>query len=726
MNKESLTERDICIKYIVPAIQSAGWDIQHQVREEHFFIDSQVLMKGKTVKRGKRKFADFVLSLKPNMPLAIIEAKDNNHSVGSGMQQGLEYARTLDIPFVFSTNGDSFLFHDRLATAGTVEQELALDQFPSTAELWQRYRQAKGINEAKLPVITQDYYSDGSGRTPRYYQSIAINRTVEAVSNGQKRALLVMATGTGKTFTAFQLIWRLWKSGKAKRILFLADRNILVDQTKSNDFKPFGSAMTKIKDRKIDKSHEIYLSLYQAVSGSEEENDIYRQFSPDFFDLIVIDECHRGSPDENSAWRKILDYFSSATHVGLTATPKETEDVSNSHYFGEPVYTYSLKQGIEDGFLAPYKVIRIDFDKDIQGWRPQAGQVDKHGQVIDDRIYNQKDMDRNLVMEQRTALVAKKVTEFLKATNRFDKTIVFCDDIDRAERMRKALVNENADLVAQNHKYIMQITGDNAEGKAELDQFIQPEEKYPVIAFTSALMTTGVDAKTRKLILLAKHIKSMTKFKQIIDRGTRIDEDYDKLYFTIMDFKTATELFADPDFDGHPVQIYQPGPTDPPLPPDDGETDTSDGDGVTGTGSGSESGTGTGGNGKEPILAELEENGVLIAELAEHVGKDFDPFDLVCHVAFDQPPLTRRERADNVKKRNYFAKYGEQTRAVLLALLEKYADEGIETIESPGILKVQPLDKFGTPVEIIRLFGGVDKYQSALKELESALYTLVK
>ncbi len=726
MNKESLTERDICIKYIVPAIQSAGWDIQHQVREEHFFIDSQVLMKGKTVKRGKRKFADFVLSLKPNMPLAIIEAKDNNHSVGSGMQQGLEYARTLDIPFVFSTNGDSFLFHDRLATAGTVEQELALDQFPSTAELWQRYRQAKGINEAKLPVITQDYYSDGSGRTPRYYQSIAINRTVEAVSNGQKRALLVMATGTGKTFTAFQLIWRLWKSGKAKRILFLADRNILVDQTKSNDFKPFGSAMTKIKDRKIDKSHEIYLSLYQAVSGSEEENDIYRQFSPDFFDLIVIDECHRGSPDENSAWRKILDYFSSATHVGLTATPKETEDVSNSHYFGEPVYTYSLKQGIEDGFLAPYKVIRIDFDKDIQGWRPQAGQVDKHGQVIDDRIYNQKDMDRNLVMEQRTALVAKKVTEFLKATNRFDKTIVFCDDIDRAERMRKALVNENADLVAQNHKYIMQITGDNAEGKAELDQFIQPEEKYPVIAFTSALMTTGVDAKTRKLILLDKHIKSMTKFKQIIDRGTRIDEDYDKLYFTIMDFKTATELFADPDFDGHPVQIYQPGPTDPPLPPDDGETDTSDGDGVTGTGSGSESGTGTGGNGKEPILAELEENGVLIAELAEHVGKDFDPFDLVCHVAFDQPPLTRRERADNVKKRNYFAKYGEQTRAVLLALLEKYADEGIETIESPGILKVQPLDKFGTPVEIIRLFGGVDKYQSALKELESALYTLVK
>ncbi len=792
MNKKSLSERDICTKYIVPAIQSSGWDIQNQVREEHFFTDGQVLVKGKTVKRGKRKFADFLLSFKPNMPLAIIEAKDNNHSVGSGMQQGLEYARTLDIPFVFSTNGDSFLFHDRLATSGTVEQELPLDQFPSPAELWQRYRQAKGINAEKLPIITQDYFSDVSGRTPRYYQTIAINRAVEAISNGQKRALLVMATGTGKTFTAFQIIWRLWKSGTAKRILFLADRNILVDQTKTNDFKPFGSAMTKITNRKIDKSYQIYLSLYQAVSGSEEENDIYRQFSPDFFDLIVIDECHRGSADENSAWRRILNYFKSATHVGLTATPKETEDVSNSHYFGDAVYTYSLKQGIEDGFLAPYKVIRIDFDKDIQGWRPQVGQLDKHGNVIEDRIYNQKDMDRNLVMEQRTALVAKKVTEFLKATNRFDKTIVFCDDIDHAERMRQALVNENADLVAQNHKYIMRITGDNAEGKAELDQFIHPEEKYPVIAVTSELMTTGVDAKTCKLIVLDKHIKSMTKFKQIIGRGTRIDEDYDKLYFTIMDFKKATELFADPDFDGDPVQIYQLGPTDPPLPPDEDELGTEDDTGIregeapaepnsepanpTAPRSGqprikylvddvevtvvaervqyyspdgkliTESLTDytrkkvhaeyatlddflqkwSSADQKEAILAELEENGVLFAELANQVGKEFDPFDLVCHVAFDQPPLTRRERADNVKKRNYFSKYGEQARAVLDALLEKYADEGIETIESPGVLKVQPLDKFGTPVEIVRMFGGPDAYQTAVKELESALYALAK
>lgn len=796
MDKKSLTERDICTKYIVPAIQSAGWDIQHQVREEHYFTAGQVLVRGKTVKRGKRKFADFLLFWKPNIPLAIIEAKDNNHSVGSGMQQGLDYAGTLDVPFVFSTNGDAFLFHDRLATSGTIEQELPLDQFPSPTDLWQRYCQAKEINQTKLPVISQDYYSDGSGRIPRYYQSIAVNRVVEAVSNGKKRALLVMATGTGKTFTAFQIIWRLWKSGTAKRILFLADRNILVDQTKTNDFKPFGSAMTKIKDRKIDKSYEIYLSLYQAVSGTDEEKDIYKQFSRDFFDLIVIDECHRGSAAENSSWREILDYFSSATQVGLTATPKETEDVSNIDYFGEPVYTYSLKQGIEDGFLAPYKVIRIDFDRDIQGWRPQAGQVDKYGQPIEDRVYNQKDMDRTLVLEERTKLVAKKITEFLKATNRFDKTIVFCDDIDHAERMRQALVNENADLVAQNDKYVMRITGDNAIGKAELDQFIHPEEKYPVIVTTSELMTTGVDAQTCKLIVLDKTVQSMTKFKQIIGRGTRINEEYGKLYFTIMDFKKATELFADPDFDGDPVQIYNPGPDDPPLPPDDedeesGDEGTDDSpDGTTdsrfGTGAGTGTNTGTDGGKprtkyvvhdvavsvlaeriqyynadgklitesltdytrkkvhaeyatlddflqkwssaeqKEAIVAELEENGVLFAELADQVGKDFDPFDLVCHVAFDQPPLTRRERAENVRKRNYFAKYGDQARAVLEALLEKYADEGIETIESVNVLRVQPLDKFGTPVEIVRLFGGAEKYQTAVKELESALYALAK
>lgn len=823
MDKKQLTERDICTKFVVPALQSAGWDIQQQILEQYYFTDGPVVVRGKTVKRGIRKFADFLLSYRPNMPLAVIEAKDNTHSVGSGMQQALDYAKTLDIPFVFSTNGDGFLFHNRMATNGPIETELSLDQFPSPEQLWQQYCEAKKITPAMAPVVTQPYYSDGSGRRPRYYQTIAINRVVNAISQGQKRALLVMATGTGKTFTAFQIIWRLWKSGAAKRILFLADRNILIDQTMVNDFRPFKGAMAKLspksktielsdgkeesvdlamdRKRNVNKSYEIYLSLYQAVSGSEDIRNVYKQFSPDFFDLIVIDECHRGSAAEDSAWREILRYFKSATHIGLTATPKETEDVSNIDYFGEPVYTYTLKQGIEDGFLAPYKVIRFDLDKDVQGWRPPSGKLDKHGQPIPDQVFNQKDMDRTLVLDQRTQLVARKITEFLRATNRFYKTIVFCEDIDHASRMRTALANENADLVAQNSKYVMQITGDNAEGKAELDQFIHPEEKYPVIATTSELMTTGVDAKTCKLIVLDKRIQSMTKFKQIIGRGTRIDEDHDKLYFTIMDFKKATELFADPEFDGDPVQIYKPGPDDPPLPPDDGESVDPPEDGTSSTdgqfgddGKGTESGVsrtgfqgGFGGgtrprtkyvvddvpvsvlaervqyygsdgklitesltdytrkkvhaeyttleaflqkwssaDQKEVILEELEERGVLFAELADQVGKDFDPFDLVCHVAFDQPPLTRRERADNVKKRNYFTKYGDKARAVLEALLEKYADEGIETIEDPSVLKVQPLDQFGTPVEIIRLFGGTDMYQTAIKELESALYALAK
>ena len=820
IDKKSLTERDICTKFINPALEAAGWDLMHQIREQHFFTDGPVMVRGKAVKRGDRKFADYLLLHKPNFPLAVIEAKDNNHSVGSGMQQGLEYAKTLDVPFVFSTNGDGFLFHDRLAKTGVVEQELPLSGFPSPTELWERYCQAKHITPATLPVITQAYFSDGSGRTPRYFQQIAINRTIEAIANGQKRVLLVMATGTGKTFTAFQIIWRLWKSGTAKRILFLADRNILIDQTMVNDFKHFKGAMAKLspksktieltdgqradiktaiqQDRKIDKSYEIYMSLYQAVSGTDDERNIYKQFSPDFFDLIVIDECHRGSAAEDSSWREILSYFTSATQVGLTATPKETKDVSNTDYFGEPVYTYSLKQGIEDGFLAPYKVVRIDIDRD-SGWRPEAGKLDKHGQPIEDRIYNQKDFDRTLVLEQRTALVAKKVTEFLKATNRFDKTIVFCEDIDHAERMRQALVNENADLIAVNHKYVMRITGDNAEGKKELDQFIHPEEKYPVIVTTSELMTTGVDAQTCKLIVLDKNIQSMTKFKQIIGRGTRINEDFGKLYFTIMDFKKATELFADKDFDGEPVVIYEPKPGESVVPPDDlvGEESQADGDDFGNEDEpqagelGGDANAGDGGflidpppgggkrkkyvvadvsvqvvservqyygndgkliteslkdytrkavlgeyssldaflqrwttaEQKQAVLTELEQHGVFFNELAEQVGKDLDPFDLVCHVAFDQPPLTRRERADNVKKRNYFAKYGEQARAVLEALLDKYADEGIGTIETFNVLNVQPLTTFGTPVEIVRLFGGKAQYEKALRDLETALYS---
>jgi len=786
VDKKSLSERDICTKFITPALTAAGWDLHSQIREEVSFIKGRIIVRGKLHTRGEQKRADYILYYKSNIPLAVIEAKANGHSVGAGMQQALNYAETLGVPFVFSSNGDAFLMHDRTGLANKTEQELALNAFPSPAQLWQAYCQWKQINTAVARhTVEMPYYDDGTGRAPRYYQANAINNTVEAVALGQQRTLLVMATGTGKTYTAFQIIWRLWKSGTKKRILFLADRNILVDQTKNNDFKPFGAAMTKISKRQIDKSYEIYLSLYQAVTGSEEEQNIYKQFSPDFFDLIVIDECHRGSAAEDSAWREILAYFASATHVGLTATPKETKDVSSIYYFGEPIYSYTLRQGIEDGFLAPYKVVRIDIDKDLQGWRPSKGQTDKNGQLIEDRVYNQIDMDRTLVLEKRTELVARKITEFLQATDPYAKTIVFCDDIDHAERMRQALVNLNPERVKESRKYIMRITGDEIEGKAELDNFINPEERYPVIATTSKLMTTGVDAQTCKLVVLDQHIKSMTEFKQIIGRGTRINEDYGKFWFTIMDFKKATELFADKDFDGEPVMIYEPKGDQSPVPPDDqSETniDENGGDlppfeegGIEG-GFDDEPGTkrtkyilgdvtvyvvaervqyyGPEGkliteslkdytrstvrkdyvsldqfllrwskaDRKAAILHELEEHGVLLEPLADEVGKDFDAFDLICHVTFDQPPLTRRERAEQVKKRNYFAKYGEQARKVLEILLDKYADTGIENIEDIKILTLDPFKTMGTASELVSAFGGKPAYMAALQELEAHLY----
>ena len=785
VDKKSLSERDICTKYITPALVRAGWDLHSQIREEVSFTKGRIIVRGKLHTRGEQKRADYILYFKSNIPLAVIEAKENNYSVGAGMQQALNYAGTLGVPFVFSSNGDGFLMHDRTGLANRTEQELALDAFPSPAQLWLRYCQWKGLESAEARhTVEMSYFDDGTGRSPRYYQANAINNTVEAVAKGQQRILLVMATGTGKTYTAFQIIWRLWKSGAKKRILFLADRNILVDQTKNNDFKPFGAAMTKISKRQIDKSYEIYLSLYQAVTGSEEEQNIYKQFSPDFFDLIVIDECHRGSAAEDSAWREILAYFSSATHIGLTATPKETRDVSSIHYFGDPIYSYTLKQGIEDGFLAPYKVVRIDIDKDLQGWRPSRGQTDKHGQLIEDRIYNLNDMDRTLVLEQRTELVARKITEFLTATDPYAKTIVFCDDIDHAERMRQALVNQNPERIKENRKYVMRITGDEIEGKAELDNFINPEERYPVIATTSKLMTTGVDAQTCKLVVLDQHIKSMTEFKQIIGRGTRINEDYNKFWFTIMDFKKATELFADKDFDGEPVVIYEPKSNESPVPPDQepGTHFDEQGNPLPPL----EKGETEGGfeesapkrvkytlgdvtvyivaervqyygpegkliteslkdytrqtvrkdyasldeflrrwgqaERKASILLELQQHGVLLEPLAEEVGKDFDAFDLICHVAFDQPPLTRRERAEQVKKRNYFAKYSEQARQVLENLLEKYADTGIENIEDIKILTLDPFKDMGTASELVSVFGGKTAYLAALHELEDNLY----
>lgn len=780
MNKKALTETDIRTKFITPALVGANgekWNVMTQIREEAYFTRGRVIVRGKTVGRGEAKKADYILSYRPNLPLAVVEAKDNNHSVGDGMQQALEYAEILDVPFAYSSNGDAFLEHDRTVTLGPVTREIPLDQFPTPDELWARYREAKRFTADQEAVATQDYYDGGSGKAPRYYQLVAINRTVDAIARGANRILLVMATGTGKTFTAFQIIWRLWKSGAKKRILFLVDRNILADQTKTNDFKPFGQAMTKITNRTVDKAFEVYLCLYQAVTGTEDEQNIYKQFSPDFFDLVVVDECHRGSAAEDASWRQVLEYFGAATQIGLTATPKETKDVSNIEYFGEPIYTYSLRQGISDGFLAPYKVVRIGLDKDLDGWRPEAGQRDKYGELVEDREYNDRDYDRNLILEKRTEIVADKVTELLKATDRFAKTIIFCENIDHAERMRQAMVNANPDLSAANNKYVMRITGDSDEGKAQLDNFIDPESTYPVVVTTSRLMSTGVDAQTCRLIVLDRRIASMTEFKQIIGRGTRINEDYNKLYFTIMDFKRATALFADPEFDGDPVQIYEPGPDEPPVPPEDAPED--DGTGALTN----DAGAGEGQEGaakkkyyvddvevrvatervqyldaqgklvteslrdysrrnvlqayasldefllawsvaerKQAILEELAAKGVFFEELAEHVGRDYDAFDLVCHVAFDRPPLTRRERAEEVKKRGVFGKYGDSARAVLEALLQKYADNGLASVESLEILKVDPLTALGTPIEIVSRFGGKSAYLAAIRDLETALY----
>ena len=511
MDKKQLSERDICTKFITPALEASGWDKMVQLREEVTFTDGRIIVRGKKISRAEKKRADYILYYKKNIPIAVIEAKDNNHSTGEGMQQALDYASILDIPFVYSSNGDGFLEHDRTAKEGKIEKDLNLNEFPSPQDLWKRYKAYKGFDsQDQENTYLQDYHYEQGGKNPRYYQSIAINRSVEAVIKGQNRQLLVMATGTGKTLVAGQIIWRLWKSGIKKRILFLADRHILIDQARTNDFKHFGDKMTKIKNRKVDKSYEVYLALYQGVSGSEEFSNIYKEFSPDFFDLIVIDECHRGSAAEASAWHDILTYFSSATQIGMTATPKETKDVSNIQYFGDPIFAYSLKQGIEDGFLAPYKVIRVTLDKDI-AWRPLTGQVDDQGYEIPDRVYNGKDYDRNLILTKRTEAVAKRLTEFLtKSEDRFAKTIIFCEDIDHAERMRKAIVNENAELVNENDKYVLRITGDNDIGKRELDNFIDPEQRYPVIATTSRLLSTGVDAQTCKLIVLDKNINSMT------------------------------------------------------------------------------------------------------------------------------------------------------------------------------------------------------------------------
>ena len=573
MNKKQMSKQDIRTKYITPAILAAGWDRDLQIREEVSFTKGKITVRRKIVKRGEQKRADYILYWKPNIPLAIVEAKDNNHRIADGMEQALNYAEILDIPFVFTSNGDGFSFYDKTAEHN-VQIELAFDQFPSPEELWARYKKFKGITDASEKVVAQDYYyNPNDDRKPRYYQCNAINRAVEAVASGQNRLLLTMATGTGKTYTAFQIIYRLWKSRTKKRILFLADRNVLVDDPMRKDFKFFNAdsnnrKMTKIRDKKVDKAYEVYFAIYQGVTGKVGFADTYKEFSPDFFDLIIVDECHRGSAKDDSAWRKILEYFKNATQIGMTATPKETKDTSNIEYFGEPIYTYTLRQGIEDGFLAPYKVVRVGIDKDLEGYRPTKGKRDKYGIEIEDREYNIKDYDKNLVLEKRTELVAKRVSDFLKKNNsRFAKTIFFCVDIDHAARMAQALRNENGDLVRQNPKYVVQMTS-GSEGVKELENFMTADEPYPVLVTTSKLLTTGVDADTVKFIVLDSNINSMTEFKQIIGRGTRINEEHDKLYFTIIDFRNVTKLFADKDFDGDPVKVKE---TDGEIPTEETE-----------------------------------------------------------------------------------------------------------------------------------------------------------
>jgi type I restriction enzyme, R subunit len=801
VNKKDLSESDICAKFITPAVLASRWDEQTQIKREVHFTKGQIHVRGKMVARGRSKFADYVLYYRPNIPIAIIEAKDNNHSVGDGMQQALEYAETLNIPFVFSSNGDGFVFHDRTGKMGEIEMNLALNAFPQPDLLWSSYRQWKGLPPEADEVVLQNYFDDGGGREPRYYQRNAINASTEAIVKGHDRLLLVMATGTGKTYTAFQIIWRLWKSGQKKRVLYLADRNVLIDQTMVNDFRPFKNVMAKLSTasrtidtedgktinilkaidhkRRIDTSYEIYLSLYQAITGPEDRQKLFQEFSPGFFDLIVVDECHRGSADEDAAWREILEYFSGATQIGMTATPKETKYVSNINYFGPPVYTYSLKQGIQDGFLAPYKVVNVHIDVDVEGYRPPLGKTDREGEVVPDRIYGPAEIDKTLVIDERTKLVAKRVTEFLKESNdRFQKTIVFCVDQEHAARMRQALANANPDLSAANRRYVMRITGSDREGQDQLGNFIDPESKFPALVTTSRLLSTGVDVQTCRLIVLDRPVGSMTEFKQILGRGTRVHEDTHKYYFTLMDFRNATQHFADPDFDGEPVQIYEPGEDDPMEPPDtyeepdEGEIVLDSGNDISIKPDGPDSRkfyvNGVlvtiiaervkylDANGKliteslrdyskravvnqfvsldaflkkwnavdrkQAIIDELEDEGLRLEPLAEEVNPDLDPFDLICYVAYGRAPLTRRQRADSVRRSGVFTKYGPQARAVLDALLKKYQDEGLVDLGDPRILQVSPIDKIGTPVELIRQFGSRNNFKQAVRELQSALY----
>lgn len=765
-----MTEEEVKLNYITPAIENAGWD-KKQIRMEYSINAGKIVVRGNIAKRLPKKKADYVLFYKENLPLAVVEAKDNNHNIGDGMFQAQEYADKLDVRFVFTSNGDGFLFYDMK----TGEQKLvSLDDFPSPQDLFDKqYKEDVEKSDNYKKILETPYYFSEESFSPRYYQRIAINRTVEAIAKGKDRVLLVMATGTGKTYMAFQIIWRLWKSGLKKKILYLADRNILVDQTIIGDFKPFKNSMTKIYHKNMDTSYEIYLSLYQQLSENDTEDSLAilkENFSPDFFDLIIVDECHRGSAREDSNWRKILDYFSNASKIGMTATPKETKEVSNIDYFGEPIYTYSLKDGIEDGYLAPYKVIRYAIDRDVFGYRPDKGKTDKEGDLVEDREYGVKDFDKNIVIDERTQLVAEKITEYLKSTDRLAKTIVFCVDIDHAERMRQALVNLNSDLCSDNHKYIMRITGDNDEGKKQLDYFIDNDSVYPTIVTTSKLMTTGVNCQTCKNIVLDNIFgeNGMTEFKQIIGRGTRIKEDYDKMYFTILDFRNATRLFADPEFNGPEIQSedYDPekykgkkkisidvnSPKE--IEPKEGKKKIyvnnvevkilservqyydKDGKLVTeslvdftrrnilqGYASLDDFLTlWTSDERRSAIIEELESKGIFIEELRKFYPADVDDFDLICDIAYGIKPLTKSERAKRTKVDEVLATYSDKCKEILQILLDKYSNDEIDELADSKILKLPEFNEYGNPMKIASLFGGLNGYLNAVHQVQNALY----
>ncbi|MDO4971227.1 MAG: DEAD/DEAH box helicase family protein [Bacteroidales bacterium] len=768
VDKKSLKEQEIRTMFISPALVAKGWQVPTNMREEYYFTAGRILVYGKEHSQEKGKKADYLLFHK-GKPIAVVEAKDNVHALGAGMQQAIDYARILDLKFAYSSNGDGFLEHDFITGK---ETELSLEEFPTEDELYNRLIDSKNLTAEQQEIVETPYYYDAYTHEPRYYQRIAIDRTVEAIAKGQQRVLVVMATGTGKTYTAFQIIHRLHKSKAKKKILYLADRNILIDQTIAQDFKPFKKFMTKVTSTaegtpKIDTAFEIYMALYHQLVGREGQPDPFLEVSPDYFDLIVIDECHRGSAKDDSAWRKVLEYFHSATQIGMTATPKSDEGANNLEYFGKPVYTYSLLQGIQDGFLAPYRVTNSFINVDLEGWTPDEGEKDLLGQEIEQKLYQRQNIGRELAFKLRRKIVAHRITQMLHEIGRMTKTIIFCSDIEEAAEMRQLLINMNADLVKKSPYYVTRIVGEDKEGKKQLDNFISVDEPYPTVVTTSELLSTGVDCKTCGLIVIDKEIGSMTEFKQIVGRGTRLRPDKGKWHLEILDFRNATAKFRDPEFDGDPVPKI-PSPRKYKINNgEDGSNTSTAGepkhdkyivDGVNikiqseivsvlgedGKTMKTESVTSfarkhiqrhfesldnfiqkwSEADKKQAILDELKEYAILIDAVrdANPALKDADIFDIICHVAYDQKPLTRRERANNVKKRNYFGKYEGKAREVLEALLDKYAENGILDFEKAGILEIPPFNLIGKPTKIIKLFGGPAGFEQAIKELETEIY----